>query len=153
MIEKKDIIEKAEKGLEGTELYLVEVDVLPGDRIFVFIDGDNGATIDDCVRLSRFIESGLDRDSWDFELNVSSAGMDRPLKDPRQFRKAIGKPVTLKLKDGRKIEGVLEEDQEKSYVIRPEIRKGKKKKASLSNEVVSIMKETVLEVKRAVRFK
>lgn len=153
MIEKANILKLAEEVLEGTDLYVVEVDILPSERIFVFLDSPEGARIEDCIRVSRHIEGSLDREAQDFELNVSSAGMDRPLKDPRQFVKALGKAVSIKLKDGRKVEGIFQEEKPDAYLLLPEEKKGSKKKAKAGMEEMWIEKENVLEFKRAVRFK
>jgi ribosome maturation factor RimP len=153
MIEKAHIRKLAEEVLEGTDLYVVEVEILPSERIFVYLDSPGGARIEDCIRVSRHIEGSLDREKQDFELNVSSAGMDRPLIDARQFQKALEKPVSIKLKDGRKLEGIYGGEKEGAYLLLPEIKKGSKKKASALSEEMIIEKENVLEFKRAVRFK
>lgn len=94
--------------LEGTDCFLVDVHVRPGNRISVYLDKDQGGiSIHDCVEVNRFIEKSLDREVEDFELEVSSPGMDQPLKLLRQFRKHIGRKVGVVLFDGRRIEGVL----------------------------------------------
>lgn len=71
------------------ELFIVEVRVQPGNIIQVFIDSDKSIDISDCIRVSRYIESKLDREIEDFELNVSSYGLDQSFFMPRQFKKFI----------------------------------------------------------------
>ena len=62
MIEKIKILELVNSALEGTDKFLVNLKITPDNRIFVDIDGDNGVMIDDCIELSRAIESQLDRE-------------------------------------------------------------------------------------------
>ena len=64
--------------------------------------GDDSVTINDCVELSRHIESNLDRENEDFELNVSSAGLDQPFKVFRQYLKNINKDISVIKTDGQK---------------------------------------------------
>ena len=81
MIDKQQVIGIAEQWLKSKEGYfLVDVDITPDNRIVVEIDQAEGVWIDDCVELSRFIESALDRDVEDYELEVGSAGIGQPFK-------------------------------------------------------------------------
>jgi len=104
----KDIIGKmAEKVLEGTDLFLMGVVVQPSNRMTVYIDGDRNITIEDCREVSRGIENRLDPDQEDYDLTVSSYGIDRPLILIRQFRKNIGKEMEVVTMDGKKTSGIL----------------------------------------------
>lgn len=107
MISDLHIRELATKALEGTESFLVDVHVTPMNKIIVLIDRDGGVNISQCVEVSRFIEKSLDREAEDFELEVSSAGLDQPFKVLRQYTKNLGKEVDVKLIDGKKIKGHL----------------------------------------------
>ena len=100
--------------------------ITPDNRIFVDIDGDNGITIDDCIELSRLIENSLDREEEDFELNVSSAGADSPLKMPRQYKRHIGRNLSVDALDGSHVEGTLAEADDDHFTIHI---KGTKKEA------------------------
>jgi ribosome maturation factor RimP len=93
--------------LPGWELFLVDVAVKPGNHITVFIDSLKGVTIDECKAVSRFLESKLDRETEDFDMEVSSPGLDNPLKLPVQFVKNIGRYLEVVTPDGRKTTGVL----------------------------------------------
>ena len=126
MIDKFKVLDLVENALEGTEKYLVNMKITPDNRIFVDIDGDNGITIDDCIELSRLVENSLDRDEEDFELNVSSAGADAPLKMPRQYRRHIGRELSVDALDGSHVEGVLSEADDDHFTIHI---KGTKKEA------------------------
>ena len=126
MIDKFRILDIVKDALDGTEKYLINMRITPDNRIFVDIDGDNGITIDDCIELSRTIENSLDREEEDFELNVSSAGADAPLKMPRQYRRHIGRVLNVEALDGTQVEGILADANEEQFTIHI---KGTKKEA------------------------
>ena len=118
MIEKIKILELVNQALEGSDKFLVSLKITPDNRIYVDIDGDNGVTIDDCIELSRAIESQLDRDAEDFALDVSSAGADQPLKLTRQYVKNIGREVEVVTYDGEKTVGELTAADEEHIEVR-----------------------------------
>ena len=126
MIEKIKVLELVNSALEGSDKFLVNLKITPDNRIFIDIDGDNGVTIDDCIEVSRAVEGNLDREEEDFELNVSSAGADQPLKLTRQYRKNVGRELEVVTVDGEKAEGTLEDAGEDGIVLRT---KGTKKQA------------------------
>jgi len=107
MIDKLYVLDVIDKSLSGTDKFLVDLKISADNRINVAIDGDNGITIDDCIELSRAIENSLDRDEEDFELNVASAGLDSPLKMKRQYKKNIGRDLTVVTFEGDSFEGQL----------------------------------------------
>ena len=118
MIEKIKILELVNQALEGSDKFLVSLKITPDNRIYVDIDGDNGVTIDDCIELSRAIESQLDRDAEDFALDVSSAGADQPLKLTRQYMKNIGREVEVVTYDGEKTVSELTAADEEHIEVR-----------------------------------
>ena len=120
MIEKIKILELVNSALEGSEKFLVSLKITPDNRIFVDIDGDNGVNIDDCIELSRAIESQLDRDAEDFELNVASAGLDSPLKLKRQYKKNVGRDLTVTTFEGETTEGQLVEADDVHITLQPQ---------------------------------
>lgn len=131
MIDVTRVHEIAETQMEGTDLFVVEVRVSPANEIVVTVDSDTQVGIDRCVELSRSIEGALDREQEDFELTVMSAGIGQPLKMLRQYRKLIGRPVEVILKDGGKIVGNLTDASESSIAVEYEERvvvEGKKRK-------------------------
>ena len=81
--------------LAGKEYFLVEVTVSPDDKIVVEIDHKEGVWIEDCVELSRYIESRLNREEEDYELEVGSAGIGQPFKVLQQYRNHIGEEVEV----------------------------------------------------------
>lgn len=109
MIDKQIITRVVEDALEGTDAFLVGVEVTPDNRVTVEIDSDTGVDIDTCARITRAIEASVDRDVEDYELEVGSAGLTAPLKVHRQYLKNIGNDVEVLTRDGRKLSGVLTE--------------------------------------------
>jgi ribosome maturation factor RimP len=107
MINEKLISKIVQLAFEGTDKFLVEVKVRTGNRILVSVDSDTLLTIDDCASLSKFIESNLDRETEDFELSVSSPGIDMPYRNFRQYVKNIGRQVSVLTIEGIKHEGTL----------------------------------------------
>ncbi|MBR1644023.1 MAG: ribosome assembly cofactor RimP [Bacteroidales bacterium] len=124
MIDKMQVIDLVRQKLDGTEKFLVDVRISTDNRIYVSIDSDDSIQIDDCIELSRYIESRLNRDVEDYELNVSSAGLDEPLKLIRQYKKNVGQDLTVTTKEGEKIVGRLTEaDDEKIALALPARKK------------------------------
>ena len=107
MIDKEKLRETIEQQLEGSDRFLVEVTVKGGNRINVLLDSDTSITIDDCVAITRHIESVFPREEEDYDLMVSSAGIDQPYKMLRQYVKNIGREVEIQLTDTTKIQGKL----------------------------------------------
>ncbi len=104
---KEDILRLTEAVLEATPFYVVDAKVSRGGLIQVFIDHPERVTMDDCVMWHKKIEEVLDREKEDFELQVSSAGLDLPLKDVRQYFKRTGETLKIWTLDGRQIKGTL----------------------------------------------
>ena len=151
MIEKDKITTLAEQFLEGSDRFLVRVTVGTDNSINVYIDGDNGVTIADCVDLSRHIEQQLDREAEDFELNVSSAGVDHPFDNLRQYRKNIGRAVEIVLKDGTTKRGILDAADEKQVVIQEEIiKKNKKSRKMIIGGAVTINMDDIARAKTII---
>ncbi len=107
MISTQEIERIALLGITGTPLFLVNVSIQATNKIEVLVDDPSHLSIPQCVTLSKFIESNLDREKEDFELTVSSPGLDQPLKVDAQYHKTLGKEVSVLKKDGVKIIGKL----------------------------------------------
>ncbi len=136
-MDKHKVIEEAEACLTG-DLFLVEVVVSPANEVEVIVDGDGSVSIDQCVALSRALEQRFDREQEDFELTVSSAGIGRPLKLLRQYKKLLGKPVEVVLKDGRKVIGDLDKADESGIGVSyeaMELPEGEKRKKKVRKTV------------------
>lgn len=125
MINEKLVKQWIEEHLAGSDRFLVDMTVKSGNRILVFIDSDTSVLIEHCITLSKFIESQLDREVEDFELNVSSAGLDHPYKHLRQYVKNVGRDVAVSLNDGRKIEGILTAANEQGIEVTEHVKEKK----------------------------
>ena len=99
MISAESIAGLIKEELETGGLFLVEASVRPGNRITVYIDSFRGVTIDECIRISRFIEKNLDRDTEDFELEVSSPGLERPIRKREDFVRYADRLARIKLRE------------------------------------------------------
>jgi len=117
MITKEHIEQLATRALEGTALYVTRISIGSGNQIQVFIDGDQGVVIDDCVRLSRALEGALDREREDFGLDVSSHGAANPLLMPRQYHRHIGREFEIRTRQGEKLNGTLLKTDDNGIVL------------------------------------
>ena len=117
MIDKQKVVELINEWLEGKEHFLVDVAIGKDDKITVEIDHAEGVWIEDCAELSRHIESGLSRDSEDYELEVGSAGLGQPFKVVQQYINHIGKDVEVLSKEGKKFKGILKSVDEETFTI------------------------------------
>lgn len=114
-----------EAGLQEDEtLFLIDFSISADNRIHVVIDGDKGVTVADCVKISRSIEHNLDREEIDFSLEVASAGATEPMKLPRQYKKHIGRKLSVETTD-EKYEGNLTAADEESIILEWKAREPK----------------------------
>lgn len=125
MIKKEYILELASSHLKGSNVFVTGIKIGSDNHINLYIDGDEGVTIKDCVALSRLIEGSLDRQKEDFALDVSSHGATTPLVLPRQYKKHIGRTFEIKLEDGTKTEGDLVESDEEGIKLESTFRENK----------------------------
>ena len=126
MIEKQKIEGLVKEFITGTGLFLVSVKISSGNRIVVQADKNEGITIDECAAIHRHIENGLDRDIEDFELQVSSPGLDLPFCVIEQYHKNEGKKVEVLDNDGSKYTGKLKNITDGGFELETEIKiKGK----------------------------
>ncbi len=126
MITKEKIHSLVTELLEGSDKYLVDLSVQPGNKLFIYIDGDRNVNINDCHELNRLIESRLDRDEEDYDLTVSSYGIDRALLKPRQYHKNIGNEMEVILQDGTKLTGLLVSSDDQGIELEHPVKKPKK---------------------------
>ncbi len=141
--------------LEQDNCFLVGVNVSAGNRIVVHIDGPSDISIDYCIRLSRLIEQSLDRETEDFELEVSSPGIGQPFKVKEQYIKAVGRPVEVLTNESKTVKGILKDvDKQTFIVVEEKIVKGegKKKKKELQILEHRFSFETIKRVKELVEL-
>lgn len=137
--------------LEG-DVFLVEVKIKPTNNIKVFLDADSGLSIEKCIKINRALYKAIEEKvlfpNGDFSLEVSSPGIDEPLKLLRQYKKNIGRNVEITLQDGQKKEGKLLTADDNEVSI--EQTKGKGKKAEVTQ--VAIQLADVKQTKVMVKF-
>ncbi|MFS4445224.1 ribosome assembly cofactor RimP [Maribacter sp. 2307UL18-2] len=109
---------------EDGSLFLIDFSISTDNRIKVVIDGDEGVTVQDCIKISRAIEHNLDRDEVDFALEVASAGATAPLVLPRQYKKNLGRKMEVRTPDDT-IEGNLTEVTEEGIILEWKAREPK----------------------------
>ncbi|MCK9421419.1 MAG: ribosome assembly cofactor RimP [Bacteroidales bacterium] len=150
MITEEQVKQLVEDFLKGSDLFLIEVTVKPVNKIFVYIDGDNRVTIEACHHLSHFLELNLDRDKEDFELTVSSAGIDRPLQFPRQFKKNISNALDITTVTGETLTGKVISVDERGIEVELIPKKIKK----IAEKIfLSLSFETIRSAKEVITFK
>lgn len=110
---------------ENPDLFLIEMTISQDNKIMVVIDGDHGVTLQDCINVSRAIEHNLDKDEYDFGLDVASAGATAPLKLLRQYTKNIGRKLKLITLDQEKYEAILDGVVEDKIVLKWKAREAK----------------------------
>ncbi len=126
MTDKEYIKRLVEEFIQGTGLFLVAVKVSSANRITVLADKKDGITIEECASIHRHIVNNLDRDKEDFELQVSSPGLDLPFGVIEQYYKNEGRKVEVTDKDGARYSGILKNVTEGGFELETEVKiKGK----------------------------
>ena len=134
MISKQTVRQLAEERIKDRDerLFIVELTISASNVIRLELDKTEGnVSIEDCMSVSRNIEHNLDREDADFELHVSSAGLDKPLRVHAQYVKNIGRDLDVKLKSKEKTTGTLIAVDDTGIVLKREEKQaveGKKKK-------------------------
>jgi ribosome maturation factor RimP len=130
--------------------FLVEVRIHPTNNIKVFLDGDNGISIERCVAYNRQLYKMIEESGTfppdDFSLELSSPGLDEPLKLLRQYKKNIGRKVEVLLKDGIRTDGLLTAVNDSGIEV--EETRGKNKKMEIIRHNLSFdsIKSTKIQI-------
>ena len=155
MVDANMIRTKLEEKLEGSENYLVDIRVSGANDILIELDSDNNISIEDCIKISRYVEHELlDREKEDFQLEVTSAGLDKPFRVLRQYEKNIESNVKVVYNEGGNIEGLLKEVSEEGIVLETKHKErveGKKKKVWVT-ETHDISFDKIKETKVVITF-
>jgi ribosome maturation factor RimP len=155
MIDKAFVKEIVEEYLKDSDSYLIDVSVLPNNKITVEIDSNQSISIEDCILLNKYIESKLDREIEDYELEVGSVGISQPFKVLRQYKKNIGKEVEVLQKNGKKYAGVLKGADEEKIILTVEKQikpEGAKRKITVEEDLPFDYNE-IKYTKNIIRFK
>ncbi len=154
MIDKNTVKDFVVSNLKETH-FLIDITVSNSNQIQVYIDSMEGLPIAECVSYTRLIEEQFDRDVEDYELSVSSGGLDLPFIVSKQFDKYLGKEVEVVTAEGVKSNGVLLSHNNDNFVLeveRKELVEGKKRKV-LVKKGVEFNKDAVKSVKPFFSFK
>lgn len=138
---KEKVKELLDTGLaEYPDLFLIDLTITDSNKIIVTLDGDNGVQLQDCINISRAIEHNLDREEQDFALEVASAGVSAPLKLVRQYKKNVGRTLSVKTKTQTiqaELVDVSDEDITLEWSSREPKKIGKGKETVLHNEKIA----------------
>ena len=131
---------------DSEDVFLVEAKIAPGNNIKVFLDADNGITIEKCIKVNRALYKQIEESDMfpngDFSLEVSSPGVEEPLKLHRQYKKNIGRTVEVTMDDGTKKEGKLSEVNDDEIIIEEKTGQGKKVVIKTTNILFNQVKHT-----------
>ncbi len=150
MVTKDHIRKLAEGHISGTGIFLVDVRLSSTGRITVLIDRPEGVRIEDCAYLSKFISGELGEEGGDYDLNVSSPGLEMPLLVPEQYLKNEGRMVDVVTNEGEQEKGTLMNVTKGGFDLRVDTRQKNKEVVS---EVRSFNFEDVKSVKVIISFK
>lgn len=132
-------------------IFLVEVKIKPTNNVKVFLDGDQGISIRQCADCNRalykLLEAAALFPDGDFSLEVSSPGLDEPLKRERQYHKNIGRFVEVVTKEGTTVEGKLVKADETEITVEEEKGKNKKKEIVQHTIPLNHIKSTKIQIK------
>ena len=154
-IEKKvrELVEEKISAMGRDDLFIVDIKMQSNGNLIVLVDGDKGIGIDDIVAISKHVGFRLEEENvieTAYNLEVSSPGLDAPLKEIRQYLKNIGRNLAIKMADGSKREGKLNGITEDAILIEEKIKE-KGKRAGIIESVIPI--EQITETKVLISFK
>ncbi|MES2850844.1 MAG: ribosome assembly cofactor RimP [Bacteroidota bacterium] len=116
---------------DDNDIFLVSTRIKPTNNFKIYLDADSGLSIDKCIRINRALYKAIEEKAWypdgNFSLEVSSPGVDEPLKMLRQYKKNIGRKLEVVFNDDSKQEGKLVAMDDNT--IQLEYTEGKNKKA------------------------
>ncbi len=139
-----------DEALEGSNLFIVDLKMLPKSRIVLLLDGDNGIGIDECAKISKHISHRMEEENLiegAHTLEVSSPGVDHPLKFQRQYPQHIGRTLGIRMNDGQELEGKLLGINKDIISIEAKIKE-KGKKVRLEEQSISLddIKEAKIKI-------
>ena len=134
MIGKENILKIVREYPGGKDFFVVDIRISPSNRVSVFVDRMGGVSIDECAKVSRFIENHLDREKEDFELIVSSPGLDAPFTVYEQYLKNIGKKIKIQLKNGETHLGKLTAMENDAITLEEQVKKREKQGQAKKNK-------------------
>ncbi len=161
MIDKELLQKTVEDSLAGSDMFIVDIAIAPGNVITVTIDSSSSVDIDKCATITRSIEATFDRDIEDYELEVGSAGLTAPMTVRAQFTKNIGNDVEVLTRDGRKLHAVLtavaagnplDRDVEFTIEVPVKVKEPGTKKAVIRQEAIELTSGACKYVRYDIKF-
>jgi ribosome maturation factor RimP len=154
MIDKPTLTTYVNNQLEGSDYYLVDIIFEADNRIVIEIDSNDPVDVDFCATLSRSIVDEFTPEIDDYELEVGSAGLTSPFKVLPQYIKNIGNDVEVLTTDGKKLEGVLKEANDDSFIITitKKVKEEGSKRPVMREEDVEIPYKKVKYTKYLLQF-
>jgi ribosome maturation factor RimP len=147
-----ETVEKLLQPLLTDDIFLVDIKIKPTNNIKIFLDADSGLGIEKCIRINRALYKLMEEmaiyPDGDFSLEVSSPGIDEPLKMHRQYLKNIGREVEVTCNDDSKHTGKLITVNDDQLEI--EFTEGKNKKAVLKQLAIAFT--DIKQVKVLIKF-
>jgi len=148
-----EIIEKVyallEPLLDGTDIFIVNIKVKPTNNLKVFLDAESGFSITMCSSVNRKLYAAIEAEGMfpdgDFSLEVSSPGIDEPLTQLRQYKKNVGRKVTVTDNQDKEVTGMLKEVTEDHLLLEV---KGKKPKDPVTDTEIPFtnIKKTIVQI-------
>jgi len=132
-------------------VFLVDIRIKPTNNVKIFVDADKGVSIDKLVQYNRRLYRDLEESGFfpggDFSLEISSPGLEEPLKLHRQYIKNISRYVEVIRKDGIKVEGKLMSATDAEITLEEE--RGKNKKKEVITHIIPFdnIKTTKIQIK------
>lgn len=135
--------------LDGTDIFIVNIKVKPTNNLKVYLDADSGFSVSMSSSINRKLYAAIEAAGMfpdgDFSLEVSSPGVDEPLNQVRQYKKNIGRKVTVTDKEDKEVTGILKEVAEDHVLL--EVKGKKAKDAVVSTEIpFSNIKKTIVQI-------
>lgn len=152
MINKDNIQTICESALNESQ-FIVDVKISNSNDINIFIDDLEGLAVEECKRISRFIESQLDREEEDYALEVGSPGLSKSFKVLKQYEKYINREVETVTDDGEKVTGILKEANKDFIIIETSTTKKINNKKQLIVEESKIEFVNIKTTKSVISFK
>lgn len=141
---------------QSGKIFQVGVKISQGNDIVVLLDGDDGITIEKCTQVNKalykYIEEAKLFPGGNFSLEVSSPGVDEPLKFHRQYRKNIGRNVQVIMNDGSLLEGKLIEVNNDEIILKEKQVKGSKAPDRYRDKTTTISFNQIKHTKVLVTF-
>ena len=155
MISEGEIREIIKKKASESDFFIVDVLVKPINKIHVFVDNMQGITIGKCAELSKYVEKTLLEKDLDFEIEVSSPGLDYPFRVKEQYDKNLGKKVIVVDTSGNKFIGILKKATN-SFIeleIEEKVTVPGRKKKEVQVKTLKLLLQDIKSTKVFISFK